>query len=200
MRLSLTQLETARSDPRAMATTLRSGTKSRLRFSRAQALYLSARKFHKQNDNLTAARDYLIAVYRRNFLQPKEMLKLLNELDLYAGAYQATGNTITNLGARISITIDSDFQLTGEIPRIDIVPSGGYAIWLFSRSDRQWKDELRMPIIQYYFAQTFGVDISSVSVGFYFFTAARYDSNRYSQAKIDNARRECRSLGAILRA
>ena len=128
------------------------------------------------------------------------MLKLLNELNLYVDAYQASGNTIASLGTRIGITIDPDFQLTGEIPRIDLVPSGGYAVWLFSRTTNQWRDELRMPIIQYYFAQTLGVDISSVSVGFYFFSAARYDSYQYSDTTIEAARRECRSLGAILRA
>jgi hypothetical protein len=200
MKLSLTQLETARANPRAMAIALRSGEKAHLSFSRALALYLSARKYHQENDDLSSARDYLIDVYRRNFVRPQEMLKLLDELERYAAAYRASGNTIIRLRTRISITIDTDFQLTGEIPRLDLVPNGGYAVWLFSRSANQWRDELRMPLIQLYFAQTLGVAASGVSVGFYFFSAARYESYRYPQTKIDAAMRECRRLGIILRA
>jgi hypothetical protein len=200
MKLSLTQLEIARANPRAMAIALRSKEKARLSFSRALALYLSARKYHQENDDLTTARDYLIDMYRRNFVRPEELLKLLDELGRYAAAYRATGNTIIKLRTRISITIDADFELTGEIPRLDLVPNGGYAVWLFSRNTNQWREELRMPIIQLYFARTLGVAVSGVSVGFYFFTAARYESYRYPQTQIDAAMRECRRLGVVLRA
>jgi hypothetical protein len=199
MKLSLSKLETARANPSAMAIALRSNEKPRVSFSRAQALYLSARRYHQTNDDISAARDYLIDIYRRNFVRPQEMLKLLDELERYAAAYQATHNTIIRLRTRISMAIDADFQLTGEIPRLDLVPNGGYAVWLFSRSTNQWREELRMPIIQLYFAQTLGVPVNGVRVGFYFFTAARYESYRYPQTRIDTAMSECRRLGTILR-
>jgi hypothetical protein len=57
-----------------------------------------------------------------------------------------------------------------------------------------------MPVIQYQFAQTLGVDTQNVTVGFYFFDRASYESERYSQATIDAAIRESRRLGKILRA
>jgi hypothetical protein len=170
-------------------------------FSKARALYLSAMHYHKEDGYLQGARDYLTEMYRKNFKRREELPILLNELTTYARAYQLTGNECVSVARRINIPINDDFQLSGEIPRIDLVTTpGGYAVWLFSRNQRPWRNELRMPIIQHRFAQTLGVDVQEIRVGFYFFSRAIYDSECYTRATIDNALRECEALGGILTA
>ncbi len=200
MKLGLARLEEARANPRAMRAALRSTARVRMSFSRARALYLSAMRYHKEGDDLDSARDYLTEVYRKNFKRLEELPILLRELTSYASRYQSAGNAYITVGRRISIPVSADFELGGEIPRVDLVTTGGYAIWLFSRIQRSWRNELRMPLIQFHFAQTLGVDAQQIRVGFYFFSPATYESECFLQPAIDNARRECQGIGRVLTA
>lgn len=91
----------------------------------------------------------------------------------------------------------ADLVISGEISRMDIVPTGGYARWLFRNNDvRGWDRELRMPLIQETIAYEMSVSLEEVMVGVYGFQQQVTDQRNYS---IDEVRSARLSLEDLLR-
>jgi hypothetical protein len=103
--------------------------------------------------------------------------------------------------SRITINLPewtpADLVISGEISRMDIEPSGGYAAWLFRNNDVQdWQRELRMPLIQETLAHEMGVPLEGVIVGVYGFRRRVVQHRTYSVGEV---RLAYSSLGDLLR-
>ena len=101
-------------------------------------------------------------------------------------------------GLRILAPISPDFELTGEVPRLDIAPGDSYYVWLFRKAEEEWRHELRMPILQAQVAGRMGVGSEKVAVGFYFFQEGEYENVCYQPHEIDTAMGEARQIGKSL--
>ncbi len=88
---------------------------------------------------------------------------------------------------------------SGRVWRLDLVPSEGYAGWIFrSQDSRGWDAELRMPLIQEALAEVLDVPSRSVRVGVYAFGDRRSESRVYTSPEIRSARRRFAKLLANL--
>src|SRR5205814_1725076 len=79
-----------------------------------------------------------------------------------------------------------DFVCSGEVSRIDLVPTGGYAAWFFVQElEPDWEEQLRFPIVQGTLARvTLKVPHRELRVGVYDFGKRRTVSRRYSSREI----------------
>lgn len=199
MKLSLRDLESARVDPAGFVQRTDAAAPTYRRFSKSRVLQLAALQFHRQHENLGAAQNYLEDQYRTHFKGMAELPKLQEQLERYAAGFVASGNTVCSMLTRVSIEVEPELELTGEIPRFDLAENDGYAAWLFTKTLSRWRGELRMPLLQRHFADQMGVGVEQVSVGFYSFQEGLYDSERYSARRVAAALRECQSLAGLLR-
>ena len=49
-------------------------------------------------------------------------------------------------------------EVYGQVPRVDLTPEG-YSVWLFDKSAKNWRDEIRFPLIQAAYARKFSPDL-----------------------------------------
>ena len=196
IRLRLSDVEDARQRPSGF----RGGSPpgSRMSFTMARALQYSVYEYHRQGGDLARAAEYFENMFRRNFRRQGVLLQLLDQLAQYHAQFQSLSNTVVRCRVRVAIAVGGDMEITGEIGRLDLAPDGGYAAWLLARTRHEWRSELRMPLIQGYFARQMVVEPENVAVGFYFFDPGEHDSVRFSARQIDAAFAEAHSLSAAL--
>ncbi len=108
----------------------------------------------------------------------------------YVGEYEAHGWTTFRTRMNVSISLPSwapiDLSVSGEIARTDLVPSGGYAGWVFLSGDADgWRDDPRLPLIQETLTQEMNASADEVSVGIYAFRERNAELTRYSAAEIE---------------
>lgn len=196
MRISHRDLEAARSDPRAWARS--SDTPEPRRYSRYGLLLNSITCYHRSRD-LDEAMRYLRDGYVRNFKRPEFLDMLENRLSTYVEDYLALDGATVLWRVRVSHEIASDLELRGEIPRVDLRTDGKYAAWLFSQEPTEWRNQLRMPLIQEFVSELYAVHLSDVTVGFYCFALRSYESACYGGAALRRARQGAAEIAAQLR-
>jgi hypothetical protein len=199
-RLPLSQLEEARQNPVAYRRKIGNPSGPR-KWGYINALREAIRQFHKMGDNGQAGYTYLEDKLDR-FKNERKSLDTVNQLAWYIEDYWNRGWFTTETYHNISVPLEGigiQVRCTGEISRLDIVPSGGYAAWLFrSREPEGWKKELRMPIIQDIAAGLFGVPSSEMRVGIISFKERYADFHNFGSWEIAKAYSEFDTLIKIL--
>jgi hypothetical protein len=191
MKISLRDLEAARSNPRGF-----SGRPGGFyRMSKQRILQLAALEFHRRHEDSNAANAYFQQHFRKNFKNTTDLPFFEAQLARYCQQFISLGMAVAAIKPRISMPISSRMEIVGEVPRLDLASDGGYAAWLFGKQQVAWRGELRWPMLQRYFATSMGVSVSLVSVGMYFFEAGIYERTRYSDTEIVEASAECRRIG-----
>jgi hypothetical protein len=124
------------------------------------------------------------------------------EADLYQYARWMKDEALTSLltKTRLQTEVATDIYIGGEIPRIDLLPTGGYRAILLGDDSGGWRDELRMPIIQRAVARVLKRSENLVSVGVQAIDGGGLESTSFSKAEIEEARRELIQLDAQARA
>ena len=156
-------------------------------------------KFHKTNRNVVEARAYLQTRLNR-FMDRMRCAEIIDQFEWYIDEHGQRGWLTFETRLRISIPLPRRVRpilfCSGEVPRIDIVPSGGYAAWLMqSRTPKNWDRELRMPLVQGALARgALRAPSSEISVGVYGFQDQFVDLRSYSQTEIDQAYSDLDSL------
>ena len=146
MRLSHSQLESCRADPRRWVREQAAAGPGFARFGYNRALKFAIYRFHRSNDAIDAQRhlEYLM----RNFASTERKLQCQNRLN----AYIQWANNVSLVVADTRITLDLDLgsgtTLGGEISRLDVEPSGDYRIVLLDTPEPNWRSSLRLPLIQ----------------------------------------------------
>lgn len=200
MRISHTQLETARANPQAY----RAAAANPPRFggpSRKQYLRWAIRKNYHQT-GLSSALEYLERSFPKRKFTAKSLTEYSEYLQSYHDEYVRHSSAViehTAFGDRIRMDIGPDCVLSGEIDRVDLT-TNGYAVWLIDQNDDEWRDELRMPLLQAHYASEMGAPLGEVSVGFFFFDTATYESARFSDSEVRAAVREATNLAKALAA
>lgn len=187
MRISHRSLEEVRRDPRAAL----SGGSTGGGYNRTLALHDAVYAFHASRDQARGE-----ALLRRH-LEKKPHSGDGAYLDYYVeyvGAIATLGNETFSTEQSVTLSLGEGIELGGQINRIDLVPAGGYAAWLFSTKPVRWGSELRMPLLQHFVADLLGVGPRDVSVGFYTFATGLHEGRVYTGSEVKNAMDEARAL------
>ena len=192
-KLPLSELENARRNPSAYRQLLdrrSEGGKGVFSWGYYNALREAIRHFHKMNDSASAGHSHLVNGLER-FTNRQRSQEIVNQFAWYIDDYNRRGWIRTQTYHTIVVPFeDTRIQLrcSGEISRLDIVPIGGYAAWIFrSQKPEGWKQELRMPIIQYIAAKMFGVPGSEIKVGVISFQERFADFHTFNDEQIATA-------------
>lgn len=199
MKLKLRDLELVRQDPSILITGGQPAYHYRGQ-SKRRTLQLATYEFHRQGGDLQWAAEHFRAMYKRNFKREDRLTELERDLARYAAAYQRyqqLGYEQFQSRLHAKIPVDTALQLVGEIPRLDIAPTG-YAAWLFCETFWTWKDELRMPLLQAYVAEQMGAPWGEVTIGVYCFDTGAHDRECFSDTEIGDAREEVHALANFI--
>jgi hypothetical protein len=154
IKLSLGELEEAIANPRAFREKVvnRSTDDSFRPKSYYSQLRNAIFKFHIFGNNAIEGEEYLTTKLFE-FTNDTRKKEILDQYNWYVTDIKTNSTRVFGCRYLISIRylqgITVDLELTGEVGRLDINPSGGYAAWLFRRNKSEnWADELRMPLIQ----------------------------------------------------
>jgi hypothetical protein len=198
-RISFSDLEFARKDPKGFAKSITSQGQSSSRFSKIMAWQLAVYHYHKEKDDLQSALDYFEKMYHKNFMSNpannKEYDRLLSMLNDYSKDHKRNKLTYFEHKKRISVPINSKLRLGGELPLIDMNLDGGYSIFFFS-NNLKWEGELKFPIIQYFAAKVlFNVELSDVKVGIFDLNNHKHMHSTFMEDEVNEALKELTQIG-----
>jgi hypothetical protein len=199
-RVPLSDLRTALSNPQkyAKSFTGKSGGGGPTKYG----MFLHAiGEFHRKGD-CQSAQDYLREKIENNFRNIADLGDYSTKLQVYAGEFRRIGHTFVRFRDNVTVPIPtefSDFIVSGQAARVDLVPTGGYAIWIFVRAEPHWREDPRMPLLQLSYAQKLGVQIDEVLVGVYDFEAGQHSSDHFTSAQINKARADLKALLRLLK-
>lgn len=193
-RIPIRELEEARRDPSEYRTRL---TQPQTHTVRRPSYFMALRdaifRFHRSNR--VTGREYLEERLAR-FKNNRRGQDMIDKYEWYIRQYTDLQWAACSVKPLISIPlparVPADLQCSGQVARIDVVPDGGYAAWLFrNASTAGWSKELQMPLIQYAVAQSVvHADVSQVRVGVCGFQDETAPIKVYSSKEIKAALRE----------
>lgn len=200
IRVRLGDLEMARRDPGAYLRKLKEPKPKFGRKSKHAVLLLAVYRFHKYagglfdkySGDLTGALKYFDALYEKKKFSKNPGSKQLyqDQLTTYAQEFGALNAEVVKYKDNLTLTLPEAFkdkvEVHGQVPRVDLTPEG-YSVWLFDKSAKNWRDEIRFPLIQAAYAQKFSADLEEVSVGVYDFSTASYTSFSFTENEVEEA-------------
>lgn len=197
MKVRLAELEDVRKDPVAYLER-KSAESPHKRMSFQRVLHLAIYAYHRNQGDVSKAHTHLIHTFNKNFKQTRQLDTLESQLDDYIVAYRTSGLVAVETKKNIRIDITPYVSLTGEIPRLDVVPAKGYAVWLFGAPSPSWHRELRLPLIQAHYSHLLGSNLEEIEIGFYDCVAAKYVSATFDSLAVEASRKEALALSGIL--
>jgi len=100
----------------------------------------------------------------------------------------------------VSVRLNNDLIIAGEVNRLDINIDGGYFAWLFlAQKPEMWSQELRMALLQDRIANSvLHIDACKIIIGVYCFQEQFIDQHCYSTQEIQEAYAELNKLALNL--
>jgi hypothetical protein len=203
LRLPLRELDEANADPIGYRAKLYGPPRQAQGSIYFNSLRNAIFNFHKPQWTAAQAESYLENRLVNTANAPRKA-EVLEQFHWYLEQYRALGwgTALTRLNLNISAPPwdPADLALSGQLARVDLVPSGGYAGWIFvSGTARGWRQELRMPILQEALAGEMNVTTDAVIIGVYAFQDRSVEHTSYSATEIREARASLESLLQKLR-
>ncbi|MEO8665936.1 MAG: hypothetical protein ABI462_10600 [Ignavibacteria bacterium] len=203
-KFSITQLETARRNPKEFANNMKesAGTTPPF-FGRGKLMRWqdSVSEFHKQND-LAKAINYLGKTFSNradNAKNRKEVERFIVSLDAYVSQFKKKRFTIMDLRKKIHINLNSKVFISGQIPIIFMNIKGGFSIYFFVQGGLGWETELKFPILQKYFAEEiYGTDLDKIEVGIFSIGSDKFFQQTFTNDEIKEADIELKNIGKII--
>jgi hypothetical protein len=199
MKVSHGQLELLREDPAAFVA--RQGA---MRFNRPSMFRMwqyALKRVH--SGNLDAAAEYLretiLSNFKVNDQNEKRLDELVDMLDQYAAAFTSLGHVAVEVLRPINVVIHPKLTIAGEVTRLDLVPSGGYAAIVLSREQGEdWRRQIRFPIIQAHYAKKLNCSLNEIAVGIYSVPDGSHELQRFSALRVSAAQTEITRLAKRL--
>lgn len=192
------ELEALRDDVRAWVAKKKASTGG-ARMSYKHATRMGIYRLHRGDSTARAAK------YLEEFLDSYDLKSAQKraecEANLHEYARWLKREELTSLltKTRLRTEVAVDLFVGGEIPRIDLLPTGGYRAILLGDESNGWRGELRMPIIQRAVASVLKRPESLVSVGVQAIDGSGLESSSFSKPEIEEARAELIDLDAQAR-
>lgn len=194
-RIPLGDIENALRDPSAYRSQLESGNEQVFGETYAGALRQAIFRYHSTKDSQVALA-YLEGrlTNSQRLRNPARIRETMDDLEWYVDEHATRGWQTFQAPVRLMIPPPLAFVAppvcSGEVGRLDLVPAGGYAGWLFSGDvGVGWERQIRFPLIQHGLSVgPLGVSPSEIQVGVCDFRARRVALHRYSDGEIARAR------------
>ena len=194
IRLPLAHLQEAKTNPELYKQKLRSTSEKQPRnYGYFNVLRDTVLKYHASSENIVLTRSYLEEKLDK-FKNQRRCQAVVDQFEWYVEENKR--RSWPTFQTRLNITIPTPGWIkantivcSGQIPRVDMIPAGGYAAWLFRKKEPDgWFNELRMPLIQDVLSKSvLGVRPDQVYVGIYCFEEQYVDQRQYSVDEIANA-------------
>lgn len=166
------------------------------RMSYKHATRMGIYRLHR-GDSVRAALRYLERFFDSYSLRSEsrrsEGFKDLREYDRWRGADSATSIATKT---RIAVALAPNAEIAGEIPRVDLLPDGGYRAILLGDNRPTWETELRMPLIQRAVAQVLRRPEELVGVGVQALDGSGLVARVFSHKEIEEAVSELQDLAS----
>jgi hypothetical protein len=201
-RIPLRELEEARANPAAYRRKLLTPTTTQFRASYFGTIRDAISRYHRTNIDAQLACEYLERRLR-SFSNPRRCEEMMEQFEWYISEVEGRGWPTFLVRPNVSVPLttrgNTPLSCSGQLGRLDLVPTGGYVAWLFKADDLgSWERELRMPLIQETVAGTLlRVPTSEVQVGVYAFSVKQVALRTFADREIQEARRE---LDRLVRA
>ncbi len=204
LKIPIGDLSEARDDPVSYRNKLLDETAGNtFTFGYFNVLRNAIHHYHKSRNRRDLGQVYLETQLER-FKDGSKKRQTVSRFNWYVEETLEQGNILVQSRLRVLIPlparVEGVLQCTGEVGRIDILPSHGYAAWMLrSRDSDDWEQELQMPLIQRAVARQLAVNASEVTIGVFAFgnsvvASTCFDSLVISRAE-SHLNRLIRSLG-----
>jgi hypothetical protein len=191
LRIPLNALEEARKNPKAFRTLIENPDGKGRNPSYFSALRYSIMNFHKWQDPIRARGD--LEGRLEKFKDQRKCIEIMDQYEWYVLEYRSRGwrtfSTLMNIEVSLPDWVSRQVKCTGQVSRIDLVPTGGFAAWLLrSKNPAGWENDIQMALIQESIANVMNAPMDEIRVGIYSFNERYIDSRIFSRTDIDRAR------------
>lgn len=198
MRISHTQLGNCLVQPRQWLRDIAS-QKSGFKMSYKQALKYAIGKYHKTTSPIDA-RQHLKRLIANGDLKTRSRIDEVElALDLYMKWHQDSDISTADSNTPILLDVGGYLELSGLISRVDVTEHG-YRGVLLGVTDSNWKDQLRMPLIQRALAEKYVRPVQDIMVGIQAIDGSSLEVVTFSPLQIREAEREFRDLGERIKS
>jgi hypothetical protein len=159
------------------------------------AIKLAIYKFHKILDPVEARR-YLERAFRSYRLtSASRMTQAISILNIYIGWYERASPVVVGSKLILDYDLGSGWRLGGEISRADLDPrTGRYNCVILGKAPLNWRQQIRMPLIQRALAHKVVRPETDVSVGFQNLDGTSIELVSFPLRKLDEAEEAAREL------
>jgi hypothetical protein len=188
IRLHLREIEEALANPAEYRAKLTNRVVSNFRYSYFLALRNAIFRYHRPDTTLIQAREYL-SDSLAGFKNASRADDTMDQFDWYVEHHHSCGLKTFDTRLMVEVPVPPqhgrDLACSGQVDRLDIRPSGGYAAWLFRSKDHlNWTVGLRMPLTQLAVAKKLDIDSQEVTIGIYSFHERYVEAIQYSTEEI----------------
>lgn len=161
---------------------------------RFQYVKNAVKVYHDQD--IGVAMDYLNAAYTRRGFKEKGLDEYRGYLLTYHMRLQEQPITLVEVEDKINLSIGPEIIIGGKVGRLSITDDLILEVCLFvEHTPDDIFSQLRMPLLQHYYAQTTCFPLEQVQVGAYDFDLGRYSYISYSAKQVQQSWEEARVLG-----
>jgi hypothetical protein len=169
-------------------------------FGYNQVLVLGIYRFHRTG-SASQARSYLQDLLTRHSARLRTTAKaqdVLGRFDSYRQWMAGSQTAVAEHRVRLNAQMGGFLSIGGEISRVDVT-GPGYRGVILGSFPSDWRDELRMPLIQLALALRYQRPAEQFSVGVQELDGSSLAMTSYSLQQIEAARAEFRALGSNVR-
>jgi hypothetical protein len=197
VRIRHAELEDVRANPTAWAAAKLDPRSQFMRSGFAQANRMAIYYFHKTAD-ANAAQRYLVDLMDRLNLRNLARRSAAEfELQGYLEWFRRENPVVVARKLRVELDIGAGQLLCGEVPRVDLdLRTEGYRAILLGDVSPNWRDELRMPLLQRAVANRIARDESTVAIGVQMLDGGGLDTVRYSARQVQSAMRRVNDIAS----
>ena len=200
MKISHRQLESCNENPQLWVVTTRDGSPFRS-IGFAYATQLAIYRFHESGSE-EESQEYLSQICSRRGL--KNAARISEAEDNLRDYIEWTMNASPIIAAwkvRIDFDIGSNWRLGGEVSRVDIdIAADRYRGILLGARNDDWRQELRMPLLQRTLAEKFERQEEEIEIGVQDFDGSNLEVQQYSKNDVQDAVEKARNLANFLYA
>lgn len=193
MRISHTQLGSCLIQPRQWLRDI-ALPKSGRKMSYKRALKYAIGKYHKTTSSIDA-RQHLKRLIANSDLKNRSRIDEVElALDLYMKWHQDSDISTADSNTPILLDVGGYLELSGLVSRVDVTEDNYQGV-LLGVTDSNWKDQLRMPLIQRALAEKYFRPIQDIVVGVQAIDGSSLEVVTFSPSQILEAEREFKDLG-----
>ena len=162
-----------------------------------RALRLAISRFHRES-SARIARKYLAALVKKHNFQNAARV---NQIEKALESYIAWADSVELrvAGSEVKISLPMGFlELRGQVGRVDVVKTGYRAV-VFGNAPSNWKQQLRLPLIQRAVSDLYSRPVEEVAVGFQNLDGSNLQTEIYTSYQIAAAEKRFRDLGNVVR-